>query len=131
MNRKLPYCSFCPDDVNTPAFMRVGLQNNPICKSCHKEHEIRKRNLYDTVHEYKGIKLKLINRNYIGRKAKRYTINGTNQNVWIPIKHLNDDGSIKEGENLDYIFRKAQNQLMIAGYNDPIPGIKRRTEPRT
>nr|DAU26847.1 MAG TPA: hypothetical protein [Caudoviricetes sp.] len=76
---------------------------------------------------YKGIPLKLIERKYGTRKAKRFTINGTNQNVWIPNKHLLDDGTIKAGENIDYVFRKAKRQLEIAGITQAIQGIKRRT----
>lgn len=76
---------------------------------------------------YKGIPLKLIERKYGTRKAKRFTINGTNQNVWIPNKHLLDDGTIKDGENIDYVFRKAKRQLEIAGIAQAIQGIKRRT----
>lgn len=76
---------------------------------------------------YKGIPLKLIERKYGTRKAKRFTINGTNQNVWIPNKHLLDDGTIKDGENIDYVFRKAKRQLEIAGITQAIQGIKRRT----
>ena len=76
---------------------------------------------------YKGIPVKLIERKYGDRKAKRFTINGTNQNVWIPNKHLSEDGSIKAGENIDYVFRKAKRQLEIAGITRPIQGIKRRT----
>lgn len=76
---------------------------------------------------YKTIPLNLIVRkDYAYRKAKRYTINGTNQNVWIPNKHLLPDGMIKPGEDIDYVFRKAQNQLNIAGVTWAIPGIKRR-----
>lgn len=76
---------------------------------------------------YKGIPIKLIERKYGDRKAKRFTINGTNQNVWIPNKHLMEDGSIKAGENIDYVFRKAKRQLEIAGITQAIQGIKRRT----
>lgn len=60
------------------------------------------------------ITLKLINRNYKGYKAKRFTLNGTNQNVWIPNKHLEDDGTIKKGENIDYVFHKSKRQLEIS-----------------
>ncbi len=77
---------------------------------------------------YKGIRLQLINRNYKGRKAKRFTLGGTNQNVWIPNKHLDQDGQIFDGEDIDYVFRKAQRQLELAGYTEPIPGIKRRSK---
>ncbi|PZT52207.1 hypothetical protein [Paenibacillus silvae] len=76
---------------------------------------------------YKGILLRLIKRNYVGRLAMRYTLNNTNQNVWIPKKHLLDDGTIIPNENLDYIFRKSQRQLHLAGCTDPIVGIKRKT----
>ena len=69
---------------------------------------------YDTQF-YKGIPLNLINRNYQGYNAKRFTINHTNQNVWIPNKHLMDDGTIKPEENIDYVFRKAKRKLEIAG----------------
>lgn len=79
------------------------------------------------VQHYKGIRLELIKRNYKRYAAKRFTLGGTNQNVWIPNKHLNVDASIKEGENIDYVFRKAQRQLELAGYTGPIPGIKRRS----
>lgn len=84
---------------------------------------------------YKGIKLKLINRSYHSIEkskghAKRFTLNDTNQNVWIPNKHLMDDGTIKQNENIDYVFRRAQRQLTIAGYTNAIPGIKRITEER-
>ncbi|GIN93355.1 hypothetical protein J22TS1_44060 [Siminovitchia terrae] len=77
---------------------------------------------------YKGIRLGLINRkDYKRRKAKRFTLGGTNQNVWIPNKHLESDGKIKDGENIDYVFRKAQRQLELAGHTEAIPGIKRRS----
>lgn len=73
---------------------------------------------------YKGIPLQLIQRNYTGRNAKRFTINGTNQNVWIPNKHLHADGSLRQNENIDYIFKKAHRQLHLAGITQGIYGIK-------
>ncbi|KJB88599.1 hypothetical protein AZ66_06520 [Paenibacillus sp. E194] len=79
------------------------------------------------IQTYKGIRLELIKRNYKGCAARRFTLGGTNQNVWIPCKHLEADGTIKSGEDIDYVFRKAQRQLEIAGYTDPIPGIKRKS----
>ena len=60
-------------------------------------------------------------------KAKRFVINHTNQNVWIPNKHLKEDGTIKEKENIDYVFRKSIRQLELAGITHAIVGIKRRT----
>ena len=65
--------------------------------------------------DYRGIQLRLIVRNYSNYKAKRFTLNGANQNVWIPNKHLEEDGTIRAGENLDYVFRKSRNQCRIAG----------------
>ena len=76
---------------------------------------------------YKGIPLNLVNRKYGNRNAKRFVINHTNQNVWIPNKHLQQDGTIVSGTNIDYVFRKAQRQLELAGMHMAIPGIKRRT----
>lgn len=67
---------------------------------------------------YKGIPLNLVKRKYGERKAKRYVINHTNQNVWIPNKHLEADGTIRSGEDLDYIFRKAKRKLEIAGLKE-------------
>ena len=76
---------------------------------------------------YKGIPLNLIYRKYKNMKAKRFIINHTNQNVWIPNKHLKEDGTIKEKENIDYVFRKSIRQLELAGITQAIVGIKRRT----
>lgn len=67
---------------------------------------------------YKGVPLRLIERNdYAYKKAKRFIINNTNQNVWIPNKHLLEDGTIRKNTNLDYIICKAriQNKLKYAG----------------
>ena len=79
---------------------------------------------YETQY-YKGIPLNLIKRKY--RNAKRFVINHTNQNVWIPNKHLKEDGTIKFMEDIDYVFRKSIRQLELAGITQPIIGIKRRT----
>ena len=76
---------------------------------------------------YKGIPLNLIYRKYKNMKAKRFIINHTNQNVWIPNKHLKEDGTIKEMEDIDYVFRKSVRQLKLAGITQAIVGIKRRT----
>jgi hypothetical protein len=77
---------------------------------------------------YKEIKLQLIDRGYPKtQSAKRFTLGGTNQNVWIPNKHLELDGTLKTGENIDYVFRKSQRKLELAGYMGPIIGIKKRS----
>ena len=64
---------------------------------------------------YKKIPLMLIKRNYANAKAKRFTINGTNQNVWIPNKHLDEHGNIRCNQNIDYVLLKNHNQCKIAG----------------
>jgi len=88
----------------------------------------KKPKLNTAIQSYKGIELKLIERGYpTHQQAKRYTLGGTNQNVWIPNKHLEQDGTIKTGENIDYVFRKAKRQLELAGYTGPIVGIKRQS----
>ena len=71
---------------------------------------------------YKGIPLNLVKRKYGSRKAKRYVVNHTNQNVWIPNKHLEPDGTIRVGENIDYVFRQAKRKLEIAGITG-IPNV--------
>jgi len=48
-------------------------------------------------------------------RASRFSINETNQNLWIPNKHLNQDGSIKEGQNLDYVIIGARSQIKCSG----------------
>lgn len=67
------------------------------------------------VQYYKGIPLILINRPYDHVKAKRFTLNFTNQNVWIPNKHLHEDGTIKDNQDLDYVFFKSKNECYAAG----------------
>lgn len=66
---------------------------------------------------YKNIPLQLITRKYTHYKAKRFRINNTNQNVWIPNKHLAPDGTILPNQNLDYIFftRMGRHKLELAG----------------
>ena len=67
---------------------------------------------------YKGIPVDLIVREDYGcYKAKRFKINNSNQNVWIPNKHLEKDGTIKEGENIDYVFIRNHRQCELAGIN--------------
>ena len=74
---------------------------------------------YETQY-YKGIPLKLIKRKYGSRKALRFTINNTNQNVWIPLKHLEENGTIKSKENIDYIFKSSFNQLRLSGVSEEV-----------
>lgn len=64
---------------------------------------------------YKEIPLKLIDRTYGDRKARRFTINNTNQNIWIPNKELEKDGTIKKNADIDYVLFASKRQLEIAG----------------
>lgn len=80
---------------------------------------------------YKGIVLKLIKRHdYHTKQAMRYTLGGTNQNVWIPKKHLDANGNLLPNENIDYVLRQSQRQLDLAGYTEAIPGIKKWSSPQ-
>lgn len=64
---------------------------------------------------YKDIPLQQIKRNYKGLKARRFTLNGTNQNVWIPNKYLLEDGTIKENVDIDFVFRGCNRKFYLAG----------------
>lgn len=68
---------------------------------------------------YNNIPLKLVDRNYKGYKAKRFVINNTRQNVWIPNVYLENDGTIKSHICLDFIFKttQAKRKLQLAGVN--------------
>lgn len=66
---------------------------------------------------YRGLPLRLIDRkDYNMRNAKRFIINNTNQNVWIPNVFLEKDGTIKNDVDIMFIFKKAKKQLELAGY---------------
>ena len=65
---------------------------------------------------YRGIPLLLIERyDYHTKKAKRFTMNGTNQNVWIPNQYLLEDGTINPEANLDFVFFNRLNQIKLSG----------------
>lgn len=67
---------------------------------------------------YKNVPLNLIvytESHFARLKAKRFRINNTKQNIWIPNKYLMEDGSIQPNVNIDFIFFKAYPQLELAG----------------
>lgn len=64
---------------------------------------------------YKGIKLILISRDYRGYRARRFTINDTHWNVWIPCVYLDDDGTIKPRVNIDFVFTQNWRACRYAG----------------
>ena len=88
---------------------------------------MKKKVKYNTNDQYyKGILLKLVNGyDYSCRGGKRFSLNHTYQKIWIPNVYLEEDGTLKEDVNIDFVFRKAQNQLSYAGYTGAIIGIKR------
>lgn len=59
---------------------------------------------------YKGVPIRLIKRKYVSKNAKRFVLNDTNQNVWIPNCYLKSDGTLKENINIDFVFHKAYRE---------------------
>ena len=98
--------------------------------------------LYAEVQYYKNIPLQQVIRTYkssedvrVDMRARRFTLNHTNQNVWIPCKHLDASGKLLPGQNIDYVFLKSFNQCYYAGVTfrptgaiigEPIPNTNRR-----
>ena len=65
---------------------------------------------------YRGLPLKQVDRGYGPARARRFILNDTSQNVWIPCKHLHGDGTILPNEDIDYVFFKAKRELELAGF---------------
>lgn len=64
---------------------------------------------------YKGIPIKLIvytEKHFARLNAKRFMLGDpkANQNIWIPNAYLESNGTIKNGVNIDFIFKKAYCQ---------------------
>ena len=78
---------------------------------------------------YKGIELKVKTKRgeamLVEIISTEKALRGTHQAVWIPCKHF-EGNELKEGENIDYVFRRAPQCLAYAGYHEPIEGIVRR-----
>lgn len=73
------------------------------------------------VQNYKGIPLQLIEReDYADKKAKAFAVNQTKYMIWIPNKHLEEDGTLKEVD-LEYVFigelRKLEQAGVILSYD--------------
>lgn len=65
---------------------------------------------------YKGVPLmQIVRKDYKVTKARRFTLNGTNQNVWIPCVYLQEDGTLKRNVNIDFVFMKAKRKFELAG----------------
>lgn len=69
------------------------------------------------VQYYKDIALRCVPRDdYHRYKAKCFTLNGySSYSVWIPNKHLDIDGTILCGEDIDYVFKKKRWVCELAG----------------
>lgn len=73
--------------------------------------------LFNTsIQYYHHIPLRLIERSDYGKKrAKQFSLNETKESIWIPNRHLHEDGTLIEGEILHYIFRVTKRELFRAG----------------
>lgn len=79
-----------------------------------------------TIQNYKGLPLQLSNTaesRFDHLKAKCFLIlnkdnQPSGQNLWIPNKFLNPDGTIDQTKNIDWLFRKTENaeKLRLAGF---------------
>lgn len=60
--------------------------------------------------------MRLIVRNdYHALNAKRFVLNDSNQNVWIPNQYLEPDGTINSNFNIDFVFLKSKKKFQLAG----------------
>lgn len=128
INTKAVYTVIARDEAhnNIMVLKQAGIKITPEERKLLKEQGLRKDkvkpkplkiklNLNTQV--YKGIPLRLIDRkDYHTKNAMRYIINETNQNIWIPKCYLKEDGTIKSGVNLSFIFntKQFQNKLKKA-----------------
>ena len=90
------------NDYTNPDY--IGMKDKEIRACINQEEQV-----------YKGIRVQCVpRRDYAVMKAKGFVLNGTNQNVWIPNKHLDKHGNIKSGENIDYVFIRSWKQCAKA-----------------
>lgn len=101
-------------------YLMINGQNQEIAIKTENNTKLNKKVeiKYNTeLQYYKGLPLRLIARkDYKSKKAKRYAINDTNQNIWIPNKFLLEDGTIKDDANIMFVFKGAERKLELAGY---------------
>ncbi len=75
---------------------------------------------------YKDIPLRqVVRKDYHTKKARRFVLNDTNQNVWIPCQYLERDGTIKSGVNIDFVFLKSRRKFELAGILELYQPFKR------
>lgn len=80
-----------------------------------KKDEWNSLNRNFSMQSYKNIPFQQVDRGYGKAKARRFAINNTNQNCWIPLKHLELDGTIRDNQDLDYIIIGNKRQFELAG----------------
>jgi hypothetical protein len=84
------------------------------------------KNVNTDIQRYKGVPLRLIIRgDYKTSKARRFILNDTNQNVWIPCAYLQTDGTIKPNVNIDFVFFKSKRKFELAGIPEVYKQFKR------
>jgi hypothetical protein len=73
---------------------------------------------------YKGVPIKLIvytEKHFARLNAKRFILGNpqAHQNIWIPNCYLEPNGTLKNGVNIDFIFKKAycQKKFYYANIN--------------
>ena len=73
------------------------------------------------VQYYEEVELRCVPRtDYHKYKAKLFKLNGTDHAIWIPNGHLDEDGTLFFGEDIDYVFRSERNRkAIIAAGIDP------------
>lgn len=75
---------------------------------------------------YRDVPLRQIKRgDYKTLKARRFLLNDTNQNVWIPCVYLEKDGTLKNNINIDFIFLKSKRKFELAGISQAYRSFKR------
>jgi hypothetical protein len=75
---------------------------------------------------YKTVPLRqIVRKDYHTLKARRFLMNDTNQNVWIPCRCLEMDGTIKPNVNIDFIFMKSKRKFELAGISEVYKQFKR------
>lgn len=104
---------------------KIWMINGSCPKSCENKKKVKCKfeeglhmELNLSPQSYKQYTFTLMARPDYGiKKAKRFRINNSYQNVWIPNKHLEADGTIKQGENIDYIVNSYEfrHKLTLIG----------------
>jgi len=82
--------------------------------------------LNTNLQNYKGVPLRQIARkDYHVLKARRFILNDTNQNIWIPCQYLEKDGTIIPNVNIDFVFLKSKRKFKLAGISELYKQFKR------